>query len=182
MKKIIVSRMMLCLSLIAFLLLSIQGSCRKEGLKLIAVAVIEPTGTLYISGKLVFTQTKKDLVRLHLELLVPSRKNSSVAVHIHEHGMCGNMGGDAHGHWNPGARMHGKWGTESFHAGDIGNITLDSVGRGTLELETALWSIGGDDSHNILGRSIIVHGGIDNYSQPTGNSGPRIGCGVIERK
>ena len=173
---------MLCLSLIAFLLLTIQGSCRKEGLKLIAVAVIEPTGTLYISGKLVFTQTKKDLVTLHLELVVPSRKNSSVAVHIHEHGMCGNMGGDAHGHWNPGARMHGKWGTESFHAGDIGNITLDSVGRGTLELETALWSIGGDDSHNILGRSIIVHGGIDNYSQPTGNSGPRIGCGIIEKK
>jgi superoxide dismutase, Cu-Zn family len=41
---------------------------------------------------------------------------------------------------------------------------------------------GGDDSHNILGRSIIAHSGIDNYTQPTGNSGQRIRCGVIERK
>jgi Cu-Zn family superoxide dismutase len=91
------------------------------------------------------------------------------------------MGNGAHGHWNPTNKQHGKWGSASFHSGDIGNVTLDSAGKGTLTLETNLWSIGGDSTTNILGRAVIVHGGVDDYvSQPTGNAGSRIGCGVIQ--
>ncbi|MGZ3991255.1 MAG: superoxide dismutase family protein, partial [Flavisolibacter sp.] len=56
-------------------------------------------------------------------------------------------------------------------------------GKGKLKLETDLWSIGGDPLTNILDKAIIVHSGVDDYtSQPAGNAGERIGCGVIKKK
>jgi Cu-Zn family superoxide dismutase len=146
-----------------------------------AKAVIAATNdSTQVSGLVTFTQRGADNVKMQIEISVPSRANRMVAVHIHEHGMCGNMGGDAHGHWNPTGSQHGKWGSPSFHAGDIGNIQLDANGKGTLTLETNAWSIGGDSTKNILHRGIIVHAGVDDYkTQPSGNSGARIGCGEI---
>jgi len=120
-------------------------------------------------------------VKMVLDLTIPSKANKSVAVHLHEHGDCGDMGKGAHGHWNPTNKQHGKWGSSSFHSGDIGNVKLDGQGKGSLTLETDLWSIGGDSTTNILNRAVIVHGGVDDYvSQPAGNAGDRIGCGVIQ--
>lgn len=134
-----------------------------------------------LSGTAMFDQMK-DKVKMVLTITVPSKANQSVAVHIHEHGECGDMGKDAHGHWNPSNQQHGKWGSESFHAGDIGNVKLDAEGKGSIELETNLWSIGGDSTTNILNRAIIIHGGVDDFvTQPTGNAGGRIGCGVIKQ-
>lgn len=120
-------------------------------------------------------------VKMDLDITVPKMANKSVAVHLHEHGACGDMGKDAHGHWNPTNQQHGKWGSSSFHLGDIGNVTLDANGKGHLEMETNLWTIGGDSTSNILNRAVIVHGGVDDFTtQPTGNAGSRIGCGVIQ--
>ena len=123
-------------------------------------------------------------VKMMLDITVPKKANQSVAVHIHEHGNCGDMGKEAHGHWNPTKMNHGKWGSAAFHSGDIGNVSLNAEGKGTLELETDLWSISGTDStKNILNKAIIVHGGVDDFTtQPTGNAGSRIGCGVINKK
>ena len=123
-------------------------------------------------------------VKMTLDITVPKKANQSVAVHIHEHGSCGDMGKDAHGHWNPTKMNHGKWGSAAFHSGDIGNVDLNAEGKGTLELETDLWSISASDStKNILNKAIIVHGGVDDFTtQPTGNAGSRIGCGVINKK
>jgi len=123
-------------------------------------------------------------VKMTLDITVPKKANQSVAVHIHEHGSCGDMGKEAHGHWNPTKMNHGKWGSATFHSGDIGNVSLNAEGKGTLELETDLWSISGTDStKNILNKAIIVHGGVDDFTtQPTGNAGSRIGCGVINKK
>ena len=119
-------------------------------------------------------------VKMVLDITVPTKAGKQVAVHIHEHGDCGDMGNMAHGHWNPGAAQHGKWGSASFHAGDIGNVKLDSKGHGTLNIETDLWTLGGAADKSILGKAIIVHGGVDDFkTQPTGNAGTRIGCGVI---
>lgn len=136
-----------------------------------------------VSGTLKFTQEGDGQVKMDLEISIPSMANHSVAVHIHEHGDCGDEGKSAGGHWNPTNKQHGKWGVGEFHSGDIGNIELDSTGKGTYSLETDLWSIGGDVQKDILGKSIIVHSGMDDYtSQPSGNAGTRIGCGVIEKK
>lgn len=122
-------------------------------------------------------------VKMVLKITCVKMANKSVAVHLHEMGDCGDMGKMAHGHWNPTNQQHGKWGSASFHLGDIGNVSLDATGKGTLEMETNLWTIGGDDKSNILNRSVIVHSGMDDFTtQPTGNAGSRIGCGVISKK
>lgn len=132
-----------------------------------------------VSGMAQFT-ANGDKVQLNLHLTISSMPNKVVAVHIHENANCGEMAMAAGGHWNPTNEMHGKWGSGNFHSGDIGNVTLDANGNGTLKMETDRWSIGGDSKTNILNHSIVVHNGTDDFvSQPAGNSGQRIGCGVI---
>lgn len=134
-----------------------------------------------VTGTAKFDAEDNGKVKLKLEIEVPAKAGKSVAVHIHEHGDCGDNGKATHGHWNPTNAQHGKWGSASFHSGDIGNVKLDKKGKGTLTLETDLWTLGGEANKNILGRAIIVHGGVDDYTtQPTGNAGSRIGCGVIK--
>ncbi len=133
-----------------------------------------------VTGSLQFDQDGGK-VKMKLDITVPSKANQSVAIHFHDHGDCGDMGKGAMGHWNPTGSNHGKWGSASFHSGDIGNISLDANGHGSLELETDLWSLGGDAKTNILDRSVIIHSGVDDYTtQPTGSSGERIGCAVIK--
>ena len=134
-----------------------------------------------VEGTVKFDTDSAGKVKMTLDITVLKKAGKSIAVHIHEHGNCGDTAMLAHGHWNPANAQHGKWGSESFHAGDIGNIKLDSKGKGTMSLTTDLWTLGGNPDKNVLGKSIIVHGGMDDYkTQPTGNSGTRIGCGVIQ--
>ena len=133
-----------------------------------------------VTGTARFEQMDNGKVKLNLELTVPTKANQEVAVHIHENGSCADTAKAAGGHWNPTAAAHGKWGEGAFHLGDIGNIKLDGDGKGSMELETDLWSLGGDANKNILNKAFMVHGGVDDYkTQPTGAAGSRIGCGVI---
>lgn len=148
-----------------------------------AEAVISGTyADTVVNGKAVFdTDSDTSSVKMVLEVTIPSKAKKSVAVHFHEHGDCGDTAKLAHGHWNPTNEQHGKWGTGNYHSGDIGNIKLDSKGMGKITLQSKRWTLGGMPSKNILGKSIIVHGGTDDYTtQPSGNSGSRIGCGVIQ--
>ncbi|MEE1884805.1 superoxide dismutase family protein [Pedobacter flavus] len=147
-----------------------------------AKATISGTKTdTTVTGTAKFVK-KGDYVELTLDLDIPKKANSTVAVHLHEEGDCGDNGQDAHGHWNPTNESHGKWGAAQYHSGDIGNIKLDNNGKASFKLETNRWTIGGQDFTNILDKSIIIHAGVDDYkTQPTGNSGSRIGCGVINK-
>lgn len=132
------------------------------------------------SGKAEFSSNDNGSVDLKLQVSFPKMANKSVAVHIHEHGDCGDEGKGAHGHWNPTNEAHGKWGAAAFHSGDIGNINLDDKGDGNITLNSNRWTIGGDEKTSILNRAIIVHSGVDDFTtQPTGNAGSRIGCGLI---
>ena len=147
-----------------------------------AEAIISATYTdTLVEGTVKFDTVSDDRVKMMLEVKIPSKAGKIVSVHIHEHGDCGDNGNMAHAHWNPSSAEHGKWGTASYHAGDIGNVKLNAQGKGTLTLMTNLWTLGGSTDKNVLGKSIIVHGGMDDYkTQPSGNSGTRIGCGVIK--
>jgi Cu-Zn family superoxide dismutase len=134
-----------------------------------------------VDGTVKFDTDSSGKVKMVLEITVLKKAGKSVAVHVHEHGNCGDTAMLAHGHWNPTNAQHGKWGSSSFHIGDIGNVKLNSQGKGTMTLTTDLWTLGGAADKNIIGKSIIIHGGVDDYTtQPTGNSGSRIGCGVIQ--
>lgn len=147
-----------------------------------AVATLSGTNAdTTVSGTVRFDKGDGQNVKMSLQISVPKKAGSSVAVHIHEHADCGEMGQHAGGHWNPTDAQHGKWGGASFHSGDIGNIDLDASGNGSVEVSSDLWSIGGDAKTDVLNKTIIVHSGVDDYtSQPSGNSGSRIGCGVIQ--
>lgn len=145
----------------------------------ISSTVADTTG----SGLVEFSKKTDGRVEMSLTIKFPKLANKSVAVHLHEHGDCGDQGKGAHGHWNPTNEPHGKWGAATHHSGDIGNIPLDGEGNGSIIISSNRWTIGGDEKTNIINRAVIVHSGVDDYStQPTGNSGSRIGCGVIAAK
>ncbi len=144
-----------------------------------ALATIGETNESGVAGKAVFTQIGDNIK------LVISLSNASAgehAVHIHTTGDCSAPDGtSAGGHWNPTGVAHGKWGEGEFHLGDIGNMTVDDQGMGKIELTTNLWEMNTGSAKDIVGKAIIVHAGADDFvSQPSGNAGARIGCGVIE--
>ncbi len=144
-----------------------------------ALATIGETNESGVVGKAVFTQIGDNIK------LVVSLANASAgehAVHIHATGDCSAPDGtSAGGHWNPTGVAHGKWGEGEFHLGDIGNMTVDDQGMGKIELTTNLWEMNTGSDIDIVGKAIIVHAGADDFvSQPSGNAGARIGCGVIE--
>ncbi|PST84826.1 superoxide dismutase family protein [Pedobacter yulinensis] len=156
-------------------------SCDKEDKELARATLNRTNDGSSVIGVAKFFDAGDGKIRMALRIDFADRADSTVAVHFHEHGDCGNMGENAHGHWNPTKEAHGKWGSGSYHSGDIGNIELDAKGQGEIIVTTDRWSIANGDAKSIIGRGIIVHGGTDDYkTQPTGNSGPRIGCGVIE--
>ena len=146
---------------------------------LMATATIGETNESGVAGKASFTQIGDNIK------LVISLANASAgehAVHIHATGDCSAPDGtSAGGHWNPTGVAHGKWGEGEFHLGDIGNLAVDDQGMGKIELTTNLWEMNTGSDKDIVGKAIIVHAGADDFvSQPSGNAGARIGCGVIE--
>jgi len=103
-------------------------------------------------------------------------------IHIHENGSCADMGNAAGGHFNPDHVMHGmvtRDGLAAAHAGDMGNIEISAGGNGTLTMLIPGVTITGG-KYNVEGKAIILHEKQDDFGQPTGNAGGRIGCGLIE--
>ncbi len=99
-------------------------------------------------------------------------------MHIHVNGICSHDTGhaDAGGHWNPLDASHACPPTTPGHKGDFGNIGVDDAGNGMLTLTIPDLAIS-----EIVGRAVIVHASPDDCTtQPTGNSGARAGCAVIE--
>lgn len=137
-----------------------------------------------IVGTATFTQVGSALrVLLEVQGLPPGAKG----VHVHEVGVCeGPSFTSAGGHFNPHGRQHGVLNhPRGPHAGDLPNITVGSDGRGRLESTTELLTLGrGPGSlFDADGSAIVVHAAPDDFrTDPTGNSGARIACGVIVRR
>ncbi len=103
-------------------------------------------------------------------------------IHIHENGSCADLGNAAGTHYNPDGVKHGmvtKDGLTAAHAGDMGNIEIGADGSGSLSMVIPGVTVSGG-KYNVAGRAIILHEKQDDFGQPTGNAGARIGCGVIE--
>jgi len=143
-----------------------------------ASADLEPRSGSSVTGHAHFTYADGQVT---LTLQVENATPGEHAFHIHETGDCSaEDGSSAGGHWNPAGEEHGMWGHPPFHLGDVGNLTVGEDGRGGLTLTTGLWSIGTGKPGDILGHALIVHAGVDDFTtQPTGNAGGRVACGVI---
>ncbi len=141
-----------------------------------AVALLHPVHGSNVRGKVMFTLVN-DSVRVVADVEgLPEGKHG---FHIHEFGDCSATDAtSAGGHYNPFENNHGAPADEDRHVGDLGNLVADTEGKAHYERTDSLVKLNGVFS--VIGRSVIVHAGEDDFeSQPTGNAGARIACGVI---
>ncbi|WP_342316544.1 superoxide dismutase family protein [Lysobacter sp. FW306-1B-D06B] len=106
---------------------------------------------------------------------------STHAIHIHEKGDCSAVdASSAGGHFNPSAQPHGKVGSGAHHGGDMDNIVANAEGVAQVNAHAQGVTLGGGATNDVAGKAVIVHASPDDYrTQPTGNAGGRIACGVI---
>lgn len=146
---------------------------------LAASAVLSGRSDSTMTGAARFTPEPGNKLAVHVQ--VEGAPPGEHGVHIHEKGDCSDpKAASAGGHFNPGAGAHhGGPATEVRHSGDLGNMLVDEHGKGTLDVVVSGLSVGG--AHDgVIGRAIVVHEKADDlHSDPAGNSGARIGCGVI---
>lgn len=108
---------------------------------------------------------------------------STHGFHVHETGDCSAPDAtSAGGHFNPDAAPHGdRAAGGAHHAGDMPNLVAGEDGSATVDQFLGGLEIGTGGANDIIGRGLIVHAQADDYAtQPTGNAGARIACGVIE--
>ncbi|MFW5972911.1 MAG: superoxide dismutase family protein [Bacteroidota bacterium] len=144
-----------------------------------AVAELEPTEGNEVRGTVTFTE-EDDGVRVHAVVVnLPGERHG---FHVHEFGDCSAPDAEsAGGHFAPHDRPHGAPDdpAEERHVGDLGNIEADEDGNAEYERVDEVIELEGENS--IVGRSVVVHAREDDLeSQPTGEAGARLACGVIE--
>lgn len=141
-----------------------------------AIAVLHPTKGSNVEGTVTFTKAGNETkVVADLTGLTPGKHG----FHIHEFGDCSSPDGKAAGgHFNPTKSPHAGHDVTQRHVGDLGNIEADSSGKAHLELTDTMMTMSGENS--IIGRGLIVHEKADDLkTQPTGDAGGRVACGVI---
>ena len=142
-----------------------------------AVAVLHSASGGNVSGTVTFTASG-DTVKVVADItgLTPGKHG----FHIHEFGDCSDpKAANAGGHFDPAhTQHHGAPDSSERHAGDLGNIEADASGKARLETTDSVMKLNGADS--IVGHAVIVHEKADDLkTQPTGDAGGRVACGVI---
>ncbi len=141
-----------------------------------AVSVIYATAGNTASGVITFSKAAEGVnVSVEMKGLTPGKHG----FHIHEFGDCSAADGtSAGGHFNPDGHDHAGQDAPVRHAGDLGNIDADASGNAKFEFLDKQIRLNRPNS--IVGHSIIIHEKEDDMkTQPTGNAGPRVACGVI---
>lgn len=144
-----------------------------------AIAVLSPTAGNNVHGNVYFIPVK-DGVRVvaHLTGLTPGKHG----FHAHEKGDCSAPDAtSAGGHFNPDKSQHGSPHAMPRHAGDFGNITADASGVAHYDAVDHYLKL--DGANSAIGKAVIVHAQEDDMkTQPTGNAGARVACGVIQKR
>jgi superoxide dismutase, Cu-Zn family len=141
-----------------------------------AICVLYPTTGNSVSGVVTFEKVSEGVkVNVDIHGLTPGKHG----FHIHEFGDCSAQDAtSAGGHFNPAMVNHGGPMDTMRHSGDMGNVIADASGNARMEYVDPSMKFEGSES--IIGRSVIVHQNEDDLkTQPTGNAGPRVACGVI---
>lgn len=152
-----------------------------------ATAQLKPTKGSKMFGEVSFEQVG-DKVRMQV-VVQGLKPGGEYGFHIHEVGDCrAHDAMSTKGHFNPFSKPHGYWGDAERHAGDLPSILVphgdkkrpNKAGRAKLDVTLDQITLKPGPG-NIIGRGIIVHAQPDDYTtQPTGNAGARIACGVIQ--
>lgn len=141
-----------------------------------AVAVLNALGSSGVSGSVTFSKAEGGV---KVSAKVSGLKPGAHGFHVHEFGDCTAAdGASAGGHFNPSGEPHAGPHDAQRHAGDMGNIDAGADGVATVAYVDSRATLEGPGS--ILGRGVIVHANADDMkTQPTGNAGGRVACGVI---
>ncbi len=122
---------------------------------------------------------------VRIDVNVSQLQPGTHGIHIHNVGKCeGPAFTSAGPHFNPTSKKHGKDNPEGQHAGDLLNleVTADGVGKASLLDPTTTLGEGPNSIFHEGGTSLVIHANPDDYkTDPSGNSGARIACGVIEK-
>lgn len=148
-----------------------------------AVAQLNPTQGNKTSGTVSFKQQGDKLV---MDARIAGLTPGLHGFHIHEKGDCSAPDAtSAGGHFNPSGTSHGGPEHAQHHAGDFGNLNADASGNAAMQVSLPLSQVtlAKDAPNSIIGKGMIVHADPDDLkTQPTGNSGKRVACGVISLK
>jgi Cu-Zn family superoxide dismutase len=159
---------------------ALLGACAStpEGGTTAASAHLSPASGSKVQGHITFTQVGPNRVRVHGE--VTGHQSGMKGFHIHEKGDCSAPDAtSAGGHFNPQGAKHGPTPAVG-HVGDLGNLTFSDAGRATVDVTYEGLTLNRDAANGILGRAVIVHAAPDDTkTDPTGNAGGRVACGVI---
>lgn len=142
-----------------------------------AAPLVAKSGT-NTGGRVTFDQQAGGtLVTVSVTGLAPG---SSHGFHIHEKGDCSAPDAmSAGGHFNPAGKPHGQMTMPEHHAGDMNNLTADASGNARVQFLMPDVTVGAGPN-SVIGKAVIVHKDPDDYrTQPTGNAGGRIACGVV---
>lgn len=144
-----------------------------------ATATLLPASGSDVRGTVRFTQ--KDAT-IEISGRITGLTPGAHGLHIHEKGNCTAPDASSAGpHFDPGHGRHSGLHDDARHAGDLGNVEADADGVAEFLLEVSGLSLKPADN-GIIGRSLVVHADADDLvSQPSGNSGRRIGCGLISK-
>lgn len=142
-----------------------------------AMCTLSPASGSKVAGWVKFTQLRNAvLVEGDVTGLTPGKHG----FHIHDKGDCSAPdAASAGGHFNPTKQQHGRPNSAKSHMGDLGNITADADGHAKFKFKDKIIKLSGE--YTIVDRAIIVHAALDDEkTQPTGNAGARVACGVIQ--
>jgi Cu-Zn family superoxide dismutase len=166
-------------SLLALLAAALLAGCQYfRGAPGSAIAELKPTRGHTAAGQVAFLQIAE---RVHVSARVTGlAPGSEHGLHVHEVGDCSAPdASSAKGHFNPYGKAHAHYTAPERHAGDLPPLKADERGVARFEADLDIISLTGGPAL-IVGRSIVVHANADDFrTQPAGNSGARIACGVI---
>jgi Cu-Zn family superoxide dismutase len=132
-----------------------------------------------VTGTVVFAQEGR---KVFVIAEVIGLKPGPHGFHVHEKGDCSAPDfSSAGGHFNPNGQPHGDPTAGAHHVGDMPMLVADASGKATARAELRSMSIGGGGASDIVGKAVVVHADADDFrTQPAGNSGARVACGVIK--
>jgi Cu-Zn family superoxide dismutase len=133
------------------------------------------------AGSVTLTQTPHGVL---LALTLKGIPAGEHAFHVHAVGKCEAPFTSAGGHFNPESKKHGVMAMEGSHAGDMPNLFVPASGELKVEVINAAITLEKGKPNSVFdadGSAVIVHAGVDDYkTDPTGNAGDRIACGLIQ--
>lgn len=144
-----------------------------------ATATLSPTAGNSAKGTVTFVQQG---AKVTMTARVTGLTPGPHGFHVHEKGDCSAPDAtSAGGHFNPTNQPHGEPHAAEHHAGDMPMLVADANGNATLTAELSPMAVGRGTT-DIVGKAVVVHAGADDFkSQPAGNSGARVACGVIQK-